>query len=487
VCENVSFFDRHLNISTFSRLLLLVYFLFSASAVNVNAYDHHVASSTSAEGYSVYRRNGERLSRRRFVEDLTLAAWNILPGESDPYYKGPRLAIDVSFRVFGDAGITRDERTPRYENSYVPGLYPVEIDAITAYVDGRGFWEDTLDIRAGRHIRIDTLGFFALDGVSTRIRLPIRLDISTYLGLEVRGGKQLGYDVFELDGTDKGSRKDMEQEQYPDRMSPKNRLAFGAELVVFPWQWLEFSGAFRAVGINNGADNLADERVGGQVRVHHGRFRGTGRVIYVPLVGTVSEGNAELALQLLDSVTLSADYYRYVPVFEGNSIFNVFDLEPQNDLGGRVEIDIGQFIDTALWGFARFAADSAGISGDDTDAMLAGAGGGVGGNYRTKMREISARFTYVAEWGERRIGTEIGVGHALLRNQRLWLSLRGAYFNIDDDFSTLYSGNVFGYAISARFNIAKGFRTLGEFEHYLGDGRAARMTALALLELDLWR
>jgi hypothetical protein len=67
------------------------------------------------------------------------------------------------------------------------------------------------------------------------------------------------------------------------------------------------------------------------------------------------------------------------------------------------------------------------------------------------------------------------------------LAIRGSYFHVDDHFSEFYNGDIVGYILSARFHIAKGFRVLGEFEHYFGDNRSNRMSALALLELDLWR
>lgn len=259
------------------------------------------------------------------------------------------------------------------------------------------------------------------------------------------------------------------------------------EILVFPWRWLEAAVAFRAVGINDGADNLTDERLGGHIRVHHKAFKGSGRVVYSPMLNVISEGELALGVSITERIAIFTEFDRFAPAFEGDSIFNVFDLEPQNDLGGRLTVKVSEAIDLALWGFSRFANHAQGILGEEEDSMVAGAGGGLGGNYRTRDWDISSRITYVAEWGEKRIGTELGAGRGFFYDRRLWLFARASYFRIDDDFSELFNGNVLGYILSARFNIAKGFRTLAEFEHYLGDNRPSRFVALGLVELDLWR
>jgi hypothetical protein len=451
------------------------------------AYDQQVSSTLYAEGYSVYSREGIILSRRRIVDDLTLGAWNLLPNEDDPYYEGPRLSVDVSLRLSTDAAISRAEVSTEDINGFVPGLTPVAMDAMVAYVDASGLWGDTLDLRAGRQMRLDTLGFFAFDGVDTRLRLPIGLALGTYLGLEVRGGHMLGYDALELDGTDRGGRRGLAADQFPDREAPGPRLAMGTEVVIHPVYWLEMAAAYRAVGVNDGAGALADERVGGRALLDFSPVQTSGRVVYSPLVNKLSEADAEVGVTPVRLVTLLVDYHRYVPVFEGDAIFNVFDLSPQNDVGGRMVLHLTETIDAATWGFGRLVPGSAGLDGTEQDALFSGAGGGVGGNYRTPSRALSLRLNYLKEWGEARVGAELGGGHGFFRNSRLWLAFRLSFWHIEDHFSEMYSGNTAGYVLSARFKLSHRAHVLGEFEHYVGEGRDKRFYALALLQLDLWR
>lgn len=451
------------------------------------AFDQQVTSAVSLEGYSVYSGNGTVLSRRRVVGNVDLGAWNILPDETAPYYKGPRLSMDVSFRILGDMGISKGESTPTSELSYVPGAEPLGFNLMSGYIDARGFLKNTLDIRAGRQVRLDTLGFFAFDGIDTKLRLPLGLTFVTYLGLEVRGGQMFGYDNYELDGTDRGDRSDLEIDRYPDREEPKSRLAGGCELIAAPWSWLDAAASYRAVGIVNDAGEMADQRAGGRLGIHAGIFHAEGRAVYNAMINGVSEGDGEIGVTPADRVGIFVEYHRYRPTFDGDSIFNVFDTTPQNDLGGRLDVRIHRSLNLSTWGFARIAEESGGLSGNDKASWVSGAGGGIGSDYRTVQRSLSARISLSQEWGEQRIGAELGGGHAFLRSRRLWLSFRLSYWHIEDDFSEFYSGDTAGYVLSGRFNIVHGLYFLGEFEQYVGDGRPSRLVGYALLQMDLWR
>lgn len=451
------------------------------------SYDQQVSASVSLEGYTVYSRNGTTLSRRRVVSNLGLGAWNLLSGETDPYYKGPRLSIDFAVRLSGDMGVSRKESTATSELNFVPGAEPLSFSLLSGYINAEGFLRDTLDFRIGRQMSLDTLGFFAFDGITAKLRLPLGISVVTYLGFEIRGGQLFGYDNFELDGTDRGDREDLTSDRYPDREKADARLSVGCELSVAPKRWIEAAAAFRAVGIIGDAGNMADERAGGRLSIHAGMFQSTAQVVYNTMINGISEGVGEIGVTPADMLGIFVEYRRSRPVFEGDSIFNVFDTTPQNDLGGRFDLRIRRFIDLSAWGFTVLANEGGGLSGDKDDAWVSGAGGGIGAKYHTTERSLSGRFSMQQEWGEQRIGAEIGGGHGFLRNNRLWLSFRLSYWHIEDDFSELYRGDTAGYVISGRFNITHQLYFLGEFEHYVGDGRPSRLTGYALLHMDLWR
>jgi hypothetical protein len=465
------------------------------AATVAQGYDQQVTSTLWAEGYSIPARDGSLTSRRRIVEDLHLAAWNLFSGESEPYYEGPRLSVELGLRLDTDFAVGPDESNPGNDPAYVAGLRPMQMDMMFGYIDARGFWSGSLDVRAGRQVRLDTLGYFAFDGGEMVVYVPIGLAVSTFFGYEVRGGDLLGYDQLELDGVDSGGRDELEADRYGDRTEPEPRLAVGTEISWTPWRWLDAGFAVRTVGLSQ---PVADQRLGGRLTLGNRPVRAFGRLVWNPMLDRrddlsqafvdqtlVSEADAELEVSPHEVLTLAAEYHLYRPTFEADSIFNVFDLMPQNDLGGRVETRFGA-IGVALWGFARLADESAGLDGDQQDSWFSGAGGGIGSNLRTATDRASARVSGLREWGETRVGTEIGGGHGFVSN-RLWIGLRASYWHISDAFSEKLSGDVVGYVASARFRIAKGADLIGEFENYYGGGRGPRFVALALLQLELWR
>jgi hypothetical protein len=295
---------------------------------------------------------------------------------------------------------------------------------------------------------------------------------------------------------DRGSRDELTADQYPDRVEPRRRLSVGSELSWIPIRWIDAGFAVRSVGLSQ---PTAEQKLGARLALGGDPVRAYGRVVWNPMLdrrddlgaafeeGTlVTEADAELAWAAIDALIVSAEYHLYRPTFEADSIFNVFDLTPQNDLGPRVRLRFGSNITAAGWAYARLAEESGGLTGDDEGTRLSGIVGGVGCNYRTGRARVSGRFSGGREWGEQRIGLDLGGGYGFFAD-RLWLGLRGSYWHVEDDFSERLSGDILGYVASARFTVAEGARVVGEFENYYGGGRDPRFVALALLQLDFWR
>jgi hypothetical protein len=456
----------------------------------------HISSELFAEGYSVPAADGSALSRRRLVDDLRLSVFELMPGSADPYYRGPRLSLELDLRIDTDFAVRRAESDPDLAASYSPGTTPLAFDAVIAFVDAQGFWNGALDARGGRQIRLDAIGFTAFDGLEMRLHLPLGLSIAPFLGYEVRGGDLLGYDAFELDGVDSGGRHDMETDRYTSRTDPDPRLAFGAEVEFAPSAWLDAAAAYRVVGLS---EQIADERVGGRIDAGKGPVRAHVRAVWSPILdrrddfaaaaaeGTaVNEADAELTVTPVSFLSVTAEYHLFRPIFEADSIFNVFDLEPRRDLGGRAGWEITKSTAVSAWGFARLSDGSEGVDGASSDALLAGAGGGAGATYRNLRRNASIRVTASREWGEDLVGAEVGGGQGFADN-RLWVTLRGSYWHIDDSISSYLAGDILGYAVSLKVKLLEGAAVVGEFENYYGGDRAPRFEALALLQLDLWR
>ena len=459
-------------------------------------YDQQITSTLWARGYAVPAADGSLISRRRIVEDLHLAAWNIIDGSDDPYYQGPRLAVELALTIDTDFAVGGSESDPGNQSSYVPGLTPLQMDLMFFHLHATGLLDGALDLRVGRQVRVGTLGFFAFDGAETVLHLPVGASFCTWLGYEMRGGQALGYDALELDGTDSGGRQGMEADRYPDRTEPDRRLAVGTELGWTPRRWLDAGVALRVVGLSG---TVAEQRYGARLALGRAPLRAGGRVAVDPLFvrrddtnaaaregALVSEADAALEVIPSERFAVAVEYHLFRPIFEADSIFNVFDLAAQNDAGVRVELAVVPALRLAGWGFARLSDGSAGLSGREDDALLAGVGGGLGGGFRGDHRDVSARLTGVREWGETRVGAELGGGQGFVHD-RLRLALRVSAWHLGDSYSERLAGDVIGYAASVRMRVGDGAELLGEFENYYGGGQEPRFAVLGLLRLDLWR
>ena len=112
------------------RLTLFAAALGAALAIVTPAagYDQQVTSTLWAQGYSVPAGDGGLISRRRLIEDLHLAAWNLVPGSDDPYYRGPLISLEMQLRLDTDFAVTERESRINDEASYVPNLTPLQAD-----------------------------------------------------------------------------------------------------------------------------------------------------------------------------------------------------------------------------------------------------------------------------------------------------------------------------------------------------------------------
>jgi hypothetical protein len=354
-------------------------------------------------------------------------------------------------------------------------------------------WDGVLDVKAGRQIRLDTIGFFAFDGIESTAHMPLGLDVSLFSGYEVQGGKILGFDALALDGTDNGGRNNIDENYYPDRKDPIPLLCFGSEISWSPVRWFDTSAAVRIIGLN---DRLQARTFGAMYAIGNQWFKTDGQIILNPLLdrrdnykaafkeGTlITSGQLSMGAKVPGEVWVIAGYELYRPVFSFDSIFNIFNILPRRDLSLKVKKSFGRALSVAAWGFIRLADKSAGIDGDKKDSLFSGAGGGTGANYFKDKTTFSMRFTVQREWGESRIGTDVGGSRSVI-NDRIDVGLRGSFWHIEDNFSSAIGGNTAGYVATLKFNMDKWAHIKGEFENYFGGGMSPRVIAMLLLQLD---
>jgi len=77
----------------------------------------------------------------------------------------------------------------------------LDLDLLYAYLDVSGLADGAVDLRLGRQLRVDALDWFAMDGLTARVETPMHVAIEAFGGLRVRDASPLGSYQVELDGT----------------------------------------------------------------------------------------------------------------------------------------------------------------------------------------------------------------------------------------------------------------------------------------------
>ncbi|MBN2716198.1 MAG: hypothetical protein JXX14_10115, partial [Deltaproteobacteria bacterium] len=458
------------------------------------AYDQQLSTTLYASGYSVRAANGTLIDRRNILQELSLGAWNILPGSGTLDYDGPRLSIQANLRLGGDYGVNNSEMSIDRLDRFVPGLDAMYVEAVFAYVDLQGLANEHLDVRLGRIIRADTAGYAAFDGAELTLHWPFGIGVNGFWGYDVNRAKPFGYDSLALDGVDNVGRDGLDDAYLASLVETESAMVFGAEVTVTPSSWLDAALTFRQTGYGH---RLQQQTVAGHLAAGTERVRSYVRVVTNPLLdrydnlggalreGTlVSEATAELGMALGKKGWGSLGYELYRPVFMLDSIFNIFGQLGRRDMVVRYERRVSVRMQWATWSNVRFLDSKHAAPAAEQDTPVIGGGGGTGFNYGTFQQKLSGRVSVDNELGATRLGVEQSLGHRYW-DDRLWLSVRGSYWYVRD---ALYgkSKHIAGYVLSANHQFNEKARALFEFENYYG-ADTPRFVLTALIQLDVWR
>ena len=427
------------------------------------------------------------LGRRRYTETLALRIWDIgdlakqrriarLPE------RGLRISWQSYLRVDHDFGTYANGKIPdatrrRDALDIIPELDEtlINLDILYGYAEVAGL-ADRVTLRVGRVPFDDGWGSSAMDGGSVRVELPQPIAVSAAAGLRVRASSPVGLSSYELDGTAgaacteyveaatpgagkwqlvdrnrqiKGSRFSSDLESCPqrDELQPTvafsvatSRLrAFGAELgyrrtwsntvgLIGPPDRLDVTdqGLYPNEFGQAPASGVNEERI--HARVHGDWKRGD--------LGVAPYANARFSLlhAAIDrfdtgirlargahSLEPSLEYF--LPTFDGDSIFNVFSIEPTTDLRLRYA-HAGVLRATASAWVRKYAHD------DDASSVAGGVDAGVERAFAPRWR-ARADALWDDGYGGRRLGGSTGV--AWHPSNTLWLRGRTIVLGVASD------------------------------------------------------
>jgi hypothetical protein len=266
------------------------------------------------------------------------------------------------------------------------GASVASLELLYGYLELAGLFDDRLTLRVGRVLADDGWGGTAFDGATARFELPSApVAVSASAGLRVRASSPLGLAAYELDGTSGAACQEYVEGPTPgsgtwklidrNRMITDHRLAsdfeycpqrdvrqpsvgftvatariagFGAELgyrrtwsdtvgrigtidrLMYPDLGLYPNDAGQAPGTG-----VNEERLWARA---HGELRAGGVSIapyadlrYSLLHAAIDRADAGVRLSRGDH-TLEPSLEYFTPTFDGDSIFNVFSIEPTTDL-----------------------------------------------------------------------------------------------------------------------------------------------------------
>lgn len=297
------------------------------------------------------------------------------------------LRIDHDFGQYTAGRITLSPAVRRDAIDVIPELADSSagLDLLYGHVTLEGLADDRLTVKLGRMLPDDGWNTSGLDGATVRYELPIPIAVTALAGLRVRAASPLGLAAFELDGTSGAGCQEYVEGPTPgtgswklidrNRRIANSKLAsdyelcpqrevrqptigvsiatarvrgFGAE-VGYRRTWSATYGlidepdrlTYPDLGLypdevgQAPASGVNEERI--YARVHGSLRRGSLAIspyanARVSLLhAAIDRADAGVLLRRGDhSLEPTVEYF--LPTFDGDSIFNVFSIEPTADM-----------------------------------------------------------------------------------------------------------------------------------------------------------
>lgn len=487
-----------------------------SAPTSARAYQAEVDAQTIGQAYQLRGLSGSPvLSRRRVTQSLQLGVYDL----GSPAEGGPQLLFRARMRIDADFGLEREEYTLQPGSSldrYVPLLQPAPVEMMYGYLEGKRYAGGWLSFKLGRQYLVDPLGWYSFDGASFRVTTPAYFAVEAYGGWEVRGGipftttPQIGR--YELGGVVRTDRSGLPASAYPSIQPQSMAPAWGAAIETVGPHWIHGRLAYRKA-YNTGAAFVAggtglggpdqmgiydrtrtsSERLGYGVTATFAELVGVrGNLIYDLYGARFSNVEAGVDWMAHKRVTLSADYTYFRPIFDADSIFNVFGFEPMDDVSGRVDLDLTDQLNLSADAMVRR------YRSDDPDSALRGVPqvathAAPGGGLRVRQRWATARMVLRgnALFGDqgRRVGADLSYEKTVAG--RTFLDGRLSLWNFRDRLRTDGAGGSrdatsVGYVVGAGYKLSNESNAMLQWEHDVNRLVGMRYRVLATLNVRVW-
>lgn len=461
---------------------------------------------------------------------------------------GPRIHVSGYLRVdhdYGDYTTGRIALGSRVFDAIdvIPELErtSLQLDVLYLHVTAEDLAGGWLDLTLGRQLGLHTLDWFSMDGLTARVESPWHVAAEVFGGLRVRESSPLASGTHEPDGTSgalcheyvegavpgSGAWRPIDRALMPDdepfrsdfEICPQREElmpTYGVALEASGLDWLSARVAYRrsvspTVGLIGAVDRLEnpdlglypDERgqapawgvneelVSASVRaplslrggaLQLSPYAGVRYSLLHAAVDTVHAGARVAA----GAHALEPELYHSLPIFDGDSIFNVFSIEPYTDL--RVTYDFAP--EKARWSaylrpwLRRFSTEDAGEAAPGAEVDASSYAGGVHGGLRWLERErLLGRFDLFWEdgYGGRRLG-----GYATGRwraHRDLELGLRLSVIDFGATYSAGSRATTVGAQLGATYVFNRGVALSAVIEENANRIHESQLGVFAILDL----
>lgn len=485
------------------------------------ALETEVNATSQLQIYALRSPYGDpRIRYRRYTQTLGLEVYGLEGGADQPFEPGqPRLFAKVRLRLDADYGQSSRERDQSRDDRFVPGLQQSPVDMMYGYVEGQNYAGGWLGFRLGRQYVIDSLGWWSFDGALVRLTTPAYFRLEGYGGFEQRGGlPMLSTRRFESQGVARGDRFGLETDQWPSYLDDTALApAWGAAIETAGLHWLSARASYRRVtnrdvvyispfpdesgGYNTvKGDRVSSERAGAAARIEENELGALeGELVYDLLTSRVAEYAGALSWYATNDLTLGFDYEYYLPIFDGDSIFNWFSQSGSSTALTRFEWRTSRSLDIA----ASVGARTYRTEGDPVKYEAAVEQGEEPSRESSADTDILASLNTDYRWGRGSVAfdsfTQLGdrgyrwggdiTTRQLFASRRYEAMVVLSLHEWSDDLRPQRDATSFGYVLGGGYNIdASSTTRLGlQWEHYANRLVGQRYRLLATLDFSLYR
>lgn len=459
------------------------------------ADDVRVESDTSFQAYEV-RSPGTTVfhTRRRLVTALGFAWARALAEEPSDDGRTPRLSATLRLRLtqeFGDTCLVARElcvraTDPRDLAAYQPLARDTWIDLPTAYVEASGL-PVGLEVRLGRQLHYDVIGMLRADGLRVRAEPWPALAVEVLGGVMVRDTSLGGSYAFEPIGT---PRLDLAIE--PSRVphiaqaatTPiahlalelgRTRIVRGRLALRETWELPEFDVEGGTLS-RRASLSLASEPVEAL------RLEADGVLDLLdtgPFESRLIAARAGVTVRASDELTVAARVERQVPRFDPGSIWAYFTVAPI----AEAQLDTSWRASERLELGGALRGRHAELSGNDgADVDL-----GAEGRARARFGRLTLGGSAFVWSGDLGPMAGVLVDAALRVSKELRFEARVSAWHFDDANRPELYGATVSEVIGVQWQLGDATTALFELEHAASRVVGQRLRAVLALRIEAWR